>query len=118
MACYPTLGETSPLEATKLADRTWFSRRVRQRIIKALVDRKLIARTKSMGDGRRVELSITPGGQRLIDKFSPEANAIYAALKKRMGASVTKKRWIRSKASPLSGAATATSSPTRPNSCA
>ena len=81
-----TLGETSPLEATELADRTSILAPSLTRIIKALVDRKLIARTKSMGDGRRVELSITPGGQRLIDKVSPEANAIYAALKKRMGA--------------------------------
>lgn len=81
-----TLGEVSPLDAAELAERTSILAPSLTRIIKALVDRKLIVRTRSMGDGRRVELSITPSGQRLIEKVSPEANAIYATLKRRMGA--------------------------------
>ena len=80
------LGESSPLEAAELAERTSILAPSLTRIIKALVDRKLITRTKSAGDARRIKLSITMTGQRLIDKVSPEANAIYATLKKQMGA--------------------------------
>lgn len=80
-----TLGEESPLDATELAERTSILAPSLTRIIKTLVDRKVIARVQSAGDGRRLELSITASGQRLIKKVSPEANAIYAALRKHMG---------------------------------
>ena len=81
-----TLAEESPLDGTELADRTSILAPSLTRIIKTLADNDLIARTKSTGDGRRIQLSITPAGQRLIKKVVPEANAIYATLKKQMGA--------------------------------
>ena len=81
-----TLGENSPLDGADVAERTSILAPSLTRIIKTLVDRKLIARNKNTRDGRRVELSITSAGRRLIEKVSPEANAIYNMLKRRMGA--------------------------------
>lgn len=79
------LGEESPLEANELAHRASVLGPSLTRIIKALSDRGLIARTKTAGDHRRIEVAITTKGRNLISEASPETNAVYAALKARLG---------------------------------
>ncbi|MGO4834713.1 homoprotocatechuate degradation operon regulator HpaR, partial [Rhizobiaceae sp. 2RAB30] len=54
------LGETSPLDATEVADRACVLAPSLTRIIKALEDRALITRERDANDGRRAMLAIAP----------------------------------------------------------
>ncbi|HWK63395.1 MAG TPA: homoprotocatechuate degradation operon regulator HpaR [Rhizobiaceae bacterium] len=80
------LGETSPLDATELAERACVLAPSLTRIIKALEDRGLITRERDAKDGRRAILAIAPAGMALIGKVTPESRAVYADLEARYGA--------------------------------
>lgn len=71
------LAEHDSLDATDLAARANILAPSLTRMIRALSDRRLIRRGKDNSDGRRVILSITPEGQRLIDAVTPDATDIY-----------------------------------------
>lgn len=80
------LGETSPLDATEVADRACVLAPSLTRIIKALEDRALITRERDASDGRRAMLAIAPAGVALLREVTPESRAIYADLEARYGA--------------------------------
>lgn len=80
------LGETSPLDATEVADRACVLAPSLTRIIKALEDRALITRERDASDGRRAMLAIAPAGIALLREVTPESRAIYADLEARYGA--------------------------------
>ncbi|BCH24482.1 homoprotocatechuate degradation operon regulator, HpaR [Mesorhizobium sp. L-8-10] len=80
------LGETSPLDATEVADRACVLAPSLTRIIKALEDRALITRERDASDGRRALLAIAPAGVALLREVTPESRAIYADLEARYGA--------------------------------
>lgn len=80
------LGETSPLDATELADRACVLAPSLTRIIKALEDRSLITRERDASDGRRVMLAIAAAGIALLREVTPESRAVYADLEARYGA--------------------------------
>jgi homoprotocatechuate degradation regulator HpaR len=79
------LAEVDSLDATELAARTNILSPSLTRMIRLLDERGLIRRGKDEGDGRRVILSITPLGQRLIEEATPEARAIYARIDAEFG---------------------------------
>jgi len=79
------LGETSPLDASEVADRACVLAPSLTRIIKALEDRNIITRTKDEGDGRRILLAIAPTGAAMIRELTPESRAIYGELESRYG---------------------------------
>jgi homoprotocatechuate degradation regulator HpaR len=80
------LAEAGQLEATELASRASILPPSLTRIIKALVERKFIKRSRVKEDGRRAVLAITPAGVALIEDLAPERLAIYGAIEKRYGA--------------------------------
>lgn len=80
------LAEAGPLEATELAGRASILPPSLTRIIKAMVERKFIGRSKVKEDGRRAVLAISPAGLALIEELAPERHAIYDAIEKRYGA--------------------------------
>lgn len=80
------LGETSPLDATEVAERACVLAPSLTRIIKALEDRGLITRERDANDGRRALLAIAPAGLALIAKVTPQSRAVYAELEARYGA--------------------------------
>lgn len=71
------LAEHEALDASELARRANILAPSLTRMIRALDERGLIRRGKDRGDGRRVILSITDKGRRLIDEVTPDATAIY-----------------------------------------
>lgn len=79
------LGESSPLDATEVAERASILAPSLTRIIKALEDRAFITRGKFEDDGRRVQLAIAPAGMALIEEVSPERRDIYRDLERRYG---------------------------------
>lgn len=79
------LAEAGPLEATELASRASILPPSLTRMIKAMVQRKFINRSKVKEDGRRAVLAISPAGVALIEDLAPERHAIYDAIEKRFG---------------------------------
>ena len=71
------LAEHDSLDATELAARANILAPSLTRMIRAMDARGLIKRGKDKGDGRRVILSITAAGRRLIDQVTPHTMAIY-----------------------------------------
>lgn len=71
------LAEHDNLDATELAAKANILAPSLTRMIRAMDQRGLIRRGKDKGDGRRVILSITAAGQRLIDEVTPETIATY-----------------------------------------
>ena len=80
------LAEHDSLDATELAAKANILAPSLTRMIRALDARGLIRRGKDRGDGRRVILSITAAGQRLIEEVMPDTMAIYARLDAEFGA--------------------------------
>jgi homoprotocatechuate degradation regulator HpaR len=80
------LAENGPLEMTELANRASILPPSLTRIVRALEQRKLIARRKVKGDARRAVLAIAPQGLALIEELAPERRAIYDAIERRYGA--------------------------------
>lgn len=85
------LSESSPRDASDVAERASILAPSLTRIIKTLEDRGLITRGRFDDDGRRVQLAITPTGVALIREVSPERRAIYRKLEKRYGATEMEK---------------------------
>lgn len=79
------LAEQSPLDASELAERACVLSPSLTRIIKALEKRKLIAREKDAGDGRRALLTLAPAGLALIHAVTPGSRAVYAEIQARYG---------------------------------
>lgn len=79
------LAETSPLDATELAERACVLAPSLTRIIKALEDRGLITRERDAHDGRRTMLAIAPAGLELIGEVTPGSRAVYSDLEARYG---------------------------------
>lgn len=79
------LSESSPLDATEVADRASILAPSLTRIIKTLEDRGFLAKGKFADDGRRVQLSITPAGSGFIAEISPERRVIYQDIEDRFG---------------------------------
>lgn len=80
------LAESGPLEAADLANRASVLPPSLTRIIKAMVERKFVKRSKVKEDGRRAVLAISPAGLALIEDLAPERHSIYDAIEKRYGA--------------------------------
>jgi homoprotocatechuate degradation regulator HpaR len=80
------LAENGPLEMTELANRASILPPSLTRIVRSLEQRKLIARRKVEGDGRRAVLAIAPPGLALIEELAPERHSIYDAIERRYGA--------------------------------
>src|SRR5208337_3479810 len=60
------LSDGKPVSLNELASRTHTHQSSVSVVAQKLVDRKLIARSKSSGDGRRLDLSITPEGRKVL----------------------------------------------------
>lgn len=68
------------VEATELAHRAAILPSSLTRILKALEERKLVATTRHVQDGRRLQISLSPAGKGLIKSALPESKAIYARI--------------------------------------
>lgn len=79
------LYETSPLDASEVAERACVLAPSLTRIIKTLEERGVIRRERDHGDARRTLLSLNPIGIDLIRAVTPQSSAIYATLKARYG---------------------------------
>jgi len=55
------------------------------RIIGKLENQKLITRFIDDKDGRRINLSLTPAGQEILNKIAPDVDIVYKAIQKRYG---------------------------------
>lgn len=80
------LQETSPLDASRLAERACVLAPSLTRMIKTLHDRGFVRRMQDNGDARRSMLSITPAGVAFIEMIVPSALAIHDELRSRYGA--------------------------------
>ena len=79
------LAEHDSLDATELAARANILAPSLTRMIRALAARGLIRRGKDKGDGRRVILSITDDGRRLIAAVTPHSVEAYARIDAEFG---------------------------------
>ncbi len=79
------VGPEGGLDATELAARACILAPSLSRIGHALERRGLILRERDRSDGRRLLVSITPDGRRLIEAARPGSEAIYAELEQRFG---------------------------------
>lgn len=79
------LGESSPRDATDVADHCCILMPSMTRIIRALQDRGLITRARDEADGRRLVLAITPAGRDLLDQVTPHSLDVYRDIAERYG---------------------------------
>lgn len=79
------LHETSPLDASEVAERACMLAPSLTRIIKSLEERGIIRRERDQGDARRALLSLNPSGVELIRAVTPQSRAIYAKIEARYG---------------------------------
>lgn len=79
------LGEAGRIDAGDLADRACILAPSLTRILRALEDRGIVARSKDGTDARRTLVEITPVGAELIRTVSPESRKVYAALERELG---------------------------------
>jgi homoprotocatechuate degradation regulator HpaR len=79
------LDEAGSLEPTELAVRASVLPPSLTRIVKSLLNRKLVTRRKVKDDGRRAVIAIAPAGRALIKELSPERRAIYREIERRFG---------------------------------
>lgn len=80
------LGEYGELDATQLAERALVLGPSLTRMIKTMVNRKLLAKRNDKEDGRRTLLSITPKANLLIKEITPESIDIYKEIESKFGA--------------------------------
>lgn len=77
------LADASAASLNDLADRTLTDQSSVSVVVKRLVDRKLVARKPSSVDARRVELSLTAAGRRLLARCpEPTQMRLVAALRR------------------------------------
>ncbi len=62
------LAEAAPASVNDLAARTHTHQSTVSTVVARLVARRLVARTRSVEDGRRVQLSLTTAGRRLVTR--------------------------------------------------
>jgi homoprotocatechuate degradation regulator HpaR len=74
-----------PTDATQLAARAAILAPSLTRMIRALTDRRLIARTTDSQDRRRLLLRLTDQGEALFTAISPQSAAIYQAIEADLG---------------------------------
>ncbi len=74
-----------PLDASNLAFRASILPPSLTRILKMLSERQMISVIRDRGDGRRVLVQISKGGEDLIREVAPESREIYADLEQRYG---------------------------------
>ena len=77
------LAESSASSLNDLADRTLTDQSSVSVVVKRLVDRKLVARKASSVDARRIELSLSAAGRRLLARCpEPTQMRLVAALRR------------------------------------
>lgn len=79
------LAEQGSLDATDLAARANVLAPSLTRMLRSLTQRGLISRRRDAGDGRRALLAVTPAGEALIARVTPEAAAAYARIDAEFG---------------------------------
>lgn len=79
------LSSRRTVEFSELVDMTFLLAPSMSRILKELENRKLIARETTDEDARKVNVSITAAGLRLIEKVAPHSEFIYAQISSRYG---------------------------------
>lgn len=79
--------EPEQVEIGELAQRVFILKPSATRTIKNLQSRKLVNRTRSDADQRRVYISLTPKGRELFATVAPHSEAEYARITKLIGAS-------------------------------
>jgi len=79
------LSENGPLDSGSLADQASLLVPSLTRIATTLRSKGLITQTRDPEDGRRQVISITPGGQRIIDDNVGRATEIVDEIKAKMG---------------------------------
>jgi DNA-binding MarR family transcriptional regulator len=72
-------GAPAPLSALEIAERLIEETPGVSRLIDRLVVKKLVRRTRSIRDRRRLECSVTPLGLKLLDRLEADVNAADAA---------------------------------------
>lgn len=80
------LTSKDPVEFSELVEMTFLLGPSMSRILKELESRKLITRGTPDEDQRRVVVSITPSGLRLIEKVGTHSESIYAQISDQYGA--------------------------------
>lgn len=73
-------GAGTPLSPTVIADRLLVTTASMTSLLDTLEKRKLVTRTPDPDDRRRVLVTITPAGKKLVDKMLPEVVAVQTAL--------------------------------------
>lgn len=79
------LAEAGELETAEVAARASILGPSLSRIVRTLEARKLISKRRDPEDGRRYFLSLTAGGNKLIEEVMPDSQSIYAELEKTLG---------------------------------
>ena len=79
------LSSKRTVEFSELVDMTFLLAPSMSRILKELENRKLITREATDEDARKVNVSITAAGLRLIEKVAPHSEFIYAQISSRYG---------------------------------
>jgi DNA-binding MarR family transcriptional regulator len=80
------LADRSASSLNDLAERTLTDQSSVSVVVRRLADRKLIARKPSAEDARRVELSLTPAGRRMLARCPEPTQARLLAALRRIGA--------------------------------
>lgn len=79
------LNEDGPSEAGQIADRSCILGPSLSRIIKSLVQLKVMKASVDPADGRRTILALTKKGERLVADAVPGSNEIYQTIEQRIG---------------------------------
>ncbi len=79
------LTEESPIDATALARRSLLMMPSLSRILRSMAARSLVQREVDDKDHRRVRISITDEGRKLVDQLTPYNAARYAHIEKLLG---------------------------------
>ncbi|MEL7480857.1 MAG: MarR family winged helix-turn-helix transcriptional regulator [Pseudomonadota bacterium] len=74
------IGECPGLTATEISDRAAMDKVAVSRAVTGLVERDLLARKATQSDGRRSQLSLTPGGEAMYQRIVPLALSYEAEL--------------------------------------
>lgn len=74
-----------PLDASNLASHASILPPSLTRILKVLSERAMVSIIRDRGDGRRILVEISKGGEDLIREVAPESREIYADLERRYG---------------------------------
>lgn len=80
------LHASSPLDAAEISRQCFILPPSLTRIIRTLEERGMINRRSSDTDGRRLEISLTKTGEKLIEKVTPNSLEIYREIERSFGA--------------------------------